>query len=170
MRTFLEMNYICKFGENQKKGGLHPELEWFLSPKLGENKTKTKKRSSPKIGMIFEPKIKWRPKKRTSPRIGAVFLPEKFIAQCKNMSVRGKFMRVRSLWNLCARTQLKGNTGWAHKFYSNKSKLQYLKTNFFQTKKCYLKSWESAFSFLYFNLRFYKIFIWNKFRSKEVTD
>ena len=31
-----------------------------------------------------------------------------------NMSMRSKFMRVRSLWNLCARAQLRGNTAHQH--------------------------------------------------------
>ena len=47
-RTFLEMTYICKLGEDQKK--------------------------------------------RSPPRIGEVFVFEKFIAQCKNMSVQ------KSVW------------------------------------------------------------------------
>ena len=76
VRNFLEMTYICKLGEDQKKS-FHPELEWFLSSKLGEDHKRKEKKSSP--------------------RIGAVFVPKKFIAQCKNMSVRTKFMRVRSL-------------------------------------------------------------------------
>ena len=32
-------------------------------------------------------------------------MSENFIAQCENTSMRSKFMRVRSLWNLCARAR-----------------------------------------------------------------
>ena len=58
--TFLEMTYICKLGEDQNKS-VHPVLDWFLSPNLGVDQ---KKRSSPRIGMVFEHEIRLRPKKK----------------------------------------------------------------------------------------------------------
>ena len=61
MHTLSEITYICKLGEDQKRG-LHPKLEWFLSPKLSEDQ-----------------------KKGLHPELERFFLPEKFIAQCKNL-------------------------------------------------------------------------------------
>ena len=75
---------------------------------------------SPRIKTVFESEIRWRPenekeKKRSSPKDGAVFVSKKCFAclitvnlwsttlcLCNNTSVRSKFMRVRSVWNLCA--------------------------------------------------------------------
>ena len=68
--------------------------------------------------MVFELKIMWRPKKKALTqnwngfcfRKGHLALYSAKMYLCNNMSVRTKLMRERSLWNLCARAQLKGNT------------------------------------------------------------